>query len=34
MSPQVKVDEELPKDVARLFSEADYIADTVCQQRD
>ena len=32
MSPQLKVDEDLPEDVARIFSEAGSIADTVCQQ--
>ena len=32
MLPQIKVDEDLPKDVARIFSEAGYIADTVLQQ--
>ena len=32
MSPQIKVDEDLPEDVARIFSEAGSIADTVRQQ--
>lgn len=32
MLPQIKVDEDLPEDVARIFSEAGYIADTVLQQ--
>ena len=32
MSPQIKVDEDLPADVGRIFSEAGYIADTVRQQ--
>ena len=32
MSPQIKVDEDLPEDIARLFSEVGYIADTVRQQ--
>ena len=33
MLPPIKVDEDLPEDVARIFSEAGYIADTVVQQR-
>ena len=32
MPPQIKVDEDLPEDVARLFSEVGYIAHTVHQQ--
>ena len=32
MPLQIKVDEDLPEDVARLFSEAGYIAHTVRQQ--
>ncbi len=32
MSPQIKVDEDLPEDIARIFSAVGYIADTVRQQ--
>ena len=32
MPPPIKVDEDLPEDVARIFSEAGYIANTVIQQ--
>ena len=32
MAIQIKVDEDLPADVARIFSEAGYIADTVVRQ--
>jgi len=32
MSPQIKVDEDLPENIAHIFSEAGYIADTVRQQ--
>ena len=32
MPPQIKVDEDLPEDVVRIFSEAGYIADTALQQ--
>jgi predicted nuclease of predicted toxin-antitoxin system len=32
MPSQIKVDEDLPEDIAHIFSEAGYIADTVIQQ--